>query len=365
MGVKKLHTFLEENNLILQHKEFKSFLINKRLNNPYYKFKNQLVVCIDFFIYVYKFNYSCENMLYGFVTQILKFLSNGIIPVYIIDGESTEHKEDTLNERRVKQNKLVERLEILKREINLVEEKLSKIQSTSCTDHFSEELEYLEKLLSLTTEEERIKKSIITITKDDIANIYKIFQVFKIPYIKAKGEADFLCAKLYTEGIVLTCLSSDTDLLPLGCGSVVQFKKGVLYEYDLDYILEKLQIDYIQFVDFCILLGCDYIKTLPNIDSKIAYIYIKKFKTIENIIRRTKFNKNNDNYCSFKNKYKIVRDIYIYSGSDEPLPTTFKPITPKLDKTLIINSLTSLSCIENKNCEFVVRKINMINRYRN
>jgi 5'-3' exonuclease len=379
MGIKKLHTFLEENDLIIQHKEFKNFLINKKTHSPNYRFNKQLIVGVDFFVYVYKFNYSCDNMFYGFVTQILKFLSNGIIPIYIIDGKSTEHKEDTIKDRRIKQNKLEDRWTKLKKEINEIESKLSAIQemiqnTEQQTDHTNSnfngmnleesEIEYLEKLLELTDQEQKIKKSIFKITKDDIAKIYKIFQIFKIPFIKAKGEADFLCAKLYTEGFILSCLSTDTDLLPLGCASVIQFKRGKLIEYDLDHILQKLNINYNQFVDFCVLLGCDYLKTPPSIDYKRAFTYIKKFKTIENIIKIKNRQFNSTSYCTFMEKYQVVRDIYICSGSNESIPSDFKLTTDKLDKQHIINSLTSLECIENKNCKYVVSRINVINRNR-
>lgn len=380
MGIKKLHTFLEENNLILQHKEFKNFLINKKTQNPNYKFDQRLIIGVDFFVYAYKFNYSCDNMFYGFVTQILKFLSNGIIPIYILDGKSSQHKEDTIKERRVRQNKLEDKLSRLKAEIDTIENKLLTIQETiqELKDgdgdedgdekknldwvHLEKsEIEYLEKLLELTDEEQKIKKSIIKITKDDIAKICKIFQIFKIPYIKAKGEADFLCAKLYTEGLILSCLSTDTDLLPLGCASVIQFKRGKLMEYDLDHILKKLNINYDQFIDFCLLLGCDYLKTPPSIDYKLAFSYIKKFKTIDNIV---KIKKRKFSYCTFMEKYQIVRNIYTCSVSNESIPSDLDITVTKLDKQHIINSLTSLECIENKNCRYVVSRINIINRNR-
>ena len=41
---------------------------------------------------------------------------------------------------------------------------------------------------------------------------------------------------------------------------------------------------YEQFIDFCILCGCDYTSKIPNVGPIKAYSYIKAHKNIENII---------------------------------------------------------------------------------
>ena len=57
--------------------------------------KKQLIVGVDGNLFCYKYTYSYDNMLIGFLNQILKFLSNKIIPLYIFDGGTLKEKDNT------------------------------------------------------------------------------------------------------------------------------------------------------------------------------------------------------------------------------------------------------------------------------
>jgi len=46
-------------------------------------------------------------------------------------------------------------------------------------------------------------------------------------------------------------------------------------------ILSKLKLTFPQFVDFCILTGCDYTDSIPGININESLYYIQKYKTIE------------------------------------------------------------------------------------
>ena len=52
----------------------------------------------------------------------------------------------------------------------------------------------------------------------------------------------------------------------------------------MDEILEGFEFSYEQFVDFCILSGCDYTCTIPKIGPITAYKFVKKWGSIEMII---------------------------------------------------------------------------------
>ena len=43
------------------------------------------IIEIDLMLYAHKYEYSCGSIYPGFINQILNFMSNQIIPVYIID----------------------------------------------------------------------------------------------------------------------------------------------------------------------------------------------------------------------------------------------------------------------------------------
>jgi flap endonuclease-1 len=67
-------------------------------------------------------------------------------------------------------------------------------------------------------------------------------------------------------------------------------------------LLKSLDITYLQFIDICILCGCDYTTKIKGIGPINAYKYIKKYNNIVTIIDL--INNNND----FK-KYKIPENF--------------------------------------------------------
>src|SRR5437667_7145245 len=83
---------------------------------------------------------------------------------------------------------------------------------------------------------EKLQKHIKRIKTSELYNIHKMFDVLGIPYIKAEYEADALCAKLFKERIITSCLSDDMDMLALGCGSTIKFQDGRLIEFNMDQI---------------------------------------------------------------------------------------------------------------------------------
>ena len=87
MGIKKLFTFLNNNKL---------YECYPYLNNIYDEYnldKEMSLVGVDANLFCYKYMHSYDNMLIGFFNQILKFLSNKIIPLYIFDGGVLPEKE--------------------------------------------------------------------------------------------------------------------------------------------------------------------------------------------------------------------------------------------------------------------------------
>lgn len=53
---------------------------------------------------------------------------------------------------------------------------------------------------------------------------------------------------------------------------------------NLSQILKDFEMNVEQFVDLCILLGCDYISTIRGIGPRKAFELIKKHKCIENVL---------------------------------------------------------------------------------
>lgn len=62
-------------------------------------------------------------------------------------------------------------------------------------------------------------------------------------------------------------------------------KKEPVQEIDLQKALEGLSFDRDQFIDLCILLGCDYCDTIPKVGPTTALKLIREHKSIEKVIK--------------------------------------------------------------------------------
>tara|TARA_B100000674_G_C37732406_1_gene864899 strand:- start:54 stop:881 length:828 start_codon:yes stop_codon:yes gene_type:complete len=222
-----------------------------------------------------------------------------IIPIYVFDGAPPKEKQDVLDSRKehkVKIQQKVEELEAQIQKLTLEEDDLRK---------------QLEEQIKQT------QKKCINITREDVDNLKKTFDIMGVKYIQADCEADLICCKLFKTGKVDACLSNDMDFLPSGCGILLRNynNSNKVLEYNLKYILQILNFTYEQFVDFCILCGCDYTCKVPKLGSETAYKYIKAHGNIEKILEL---------YCGENKKFKLpnnfeyskARDLIISEGND-------------------------------------------------
>lgn len=103
---------------------------------------------------------------------------------------------------------------------------------------------------------------VIKPTGAHFAKARKILEHYDYECLRADGEADGLLAEYVKTGAADCAVSLDSDLLAHGCPRMCPgFDCDTIY--DLDLILRGLGMSYSQFVDLCILLGCDYNKTDP------------------------------------------------------------------------------------------------------
>lgn len=63
-------------------------------------------------------------------------------------------------------------------------------------------------------------------------------------------------------------------------------RKEPISEIKLDKVLEGLQMTMDQFIDLCILLGCDYCDSIKGIGPKKAVDLIQEHKTIEKVLEK-------------------------------------------------------------------------------
>ena len=205
----------------------------------------------------------------GILLKTLYYLKINIIPVHIFDGKPPELKMKVLEDRfKIRQNAIDKLIEIDDKEKD--KEKDDK-----------DELSDIDKL--------RLIKQSISISQEEMSEVKEIVKLLGVPYIEAPQEADSQCAYLSRNDLVDYVASEDMDILTFGCKNLLKgFMKRNMVNINLEMILSEMEINMDQFIDLCILLGCDYTDSIDGVGLKKAYELIKKYKNIEMIITKEK-----------------------------------------------------------------------------
>ncbi|XP_064410073.1 probable flap endonuclease 1 homolog isoform X2 [Latimeria chalumnae] len=123
--------------------------------------------------------------------------------------------------------------------------------------------------------------------KRRILDCQRLLSLLGVPYVEAPSEAEATCAELVKSGLAYGSVTEDMDALPFGSSKLIRNlnaeKKGVVEEYSLPVLLTKLKLTHEQFVDLCILLGCDYCGKIKGLGPTRALQLIQQYKTIEGI----------------------------------------------------------------------------------
>ncbi|PGH16579.1 hypothetical protein AJ79_01685 [Helicocarpus griseus UAMH5409] len=121
----------------------------------------------------------------------------------------------------------------------------------------------------------------------------------KIQYVVAPYEADAQLVYLEKQGIINGIISEDSDLLVFGAKRLLSKldKHGDCIEISRSDFTACRDISLIGWTDaefrqMCILSGCDYLANLPKMGLKTAYRNIRKYKTVEKILRMIQFEGN-------------------------------------------------------------------------
>ncbi|EEQ97740.1 flap exonuclease, putative [Perkinsus marinus ATCC 50983] len=212
----------------------------------------------------------------GMVTRTLRMMEAGIKPVYVFDGKPPSLKTGELAKRREVKKKAEEDLK-----------------------------EAIEK-----GDDEGIRKAAhrsTRVTPQMNADVKKLLTMMGCCIIEAPEEAEATCAALVRYGKCYGAVTDDMDVLTFGSpvqvknlfntlGSGQQGSAGKttkpVYEMSLSTVLEQLDVSMDQFIDFCIMCGCDYLDTIRGIGPNNAFKLIVEHKSIEGVldhIDKTKF----------------------------------------------------------------------------
>jgi flap endonuclease-1 len=116
----------------------------------------------------------------------------------------------------------------------------------------------------------KFSKRTLRVTRQHAQDCKTLLKLMGIPTLDAPCEAEAQCAALCKAGIVYATATEDMDALCCGSPTLVrrltfsEARKQPVLEYRLDQVLEGLQLNMTQFVDLCILCGCDFAGTIKG-----------------------------------------------------------------------------------------------------
>eukprot|EP01027_Heterolobosea_sp_BB2_P012699 GEZU01018380.1.p1 GENE.GEZU01018380.1~~GEZU01018380.1.p1 ORF type:complete len:410 (-),score=122.72 GEZU01018380.1:68-1297(-) len=196
----------------------------------------------------------------GMFFRTIRMLELGIKPIYVFDGKPPQLKSSTLQERSEKAADARAELEKAQEEEN--EEAITKFS-----------------------------KRTVRVSREQSEECKKLLKLMGVPVITAPSEAEAQCAALCKAGKVYATGTEDMDALTFGTPILVRHltfseaRKQPIQEFNLKEVLEGLELDYDQFVDLCILCGCDYCDTIRGIGPLTALKLIKQHKNIEGVLQ--------------------------------------------------------------------------------
>jgi len=216
----------------------------------------------------------------GMLTRTIRLMEAGIKPVYVFDGKPPELKLHELAERRAKREQAAVNLQA------------------------AVEAGDAEQVLKST-------KGTVKVTREQNEETKKLLRLMGLPVVEAPSEAEATCAALCRDGKVYASATEDADCLTFGTKVLVrnlmaaEAQKKTIYEITLDRILEQLNISMDQFIDFCILCGCDYCDTLKGVGPSTAMRLLVQHGSLEKVLEVLGEDKVPPNF-----RYQIARDFF-------------------------------------------------------
>lgn len=201
--------------------------------------------------------------LMGMFYRTLRMVDNGIKPLYVFDGAPPKLKSGELARRSQRKAEAKEGLEEAK--------------ETGTAEDV-----------------EKFSRRTVRVTREHNAECQQLLKLMGIPYIIAPTEAEAQCAVLARAGKVYAAASEDMDTLCFHSPVLLRHltfseqRKEPIQEVHVDKVLEGLNMDRKQFVDLCILLGCDYLDPIPKVGPSTALKLIRQYGSLEKVVEYIK-----------------------------------------------------------------------------
>jgi flap endonuclease-1 len=212
-------------------------------------------------------------------------MENGVKPIWVFDGKPPEMKSKELAKRK----EMKEKAEDERKEAEKAGdwEKVKQMAGRS-----------------------------IRVTDAMMADAKKLVRLMGAPVVEAPCEAEAQCAELVKLGLAFATASEDMDSLTFGTHYLLRgfnSKKEPICQIDLKVLLEDFGMTQEEFVDLCILCGCDYTFTIQGMGPVTAFKLIKEHGNIEKVIEKVE----ETNKDETKKRKFVVPENFNFEGSRE------------------------------------------------
>lgn len=218
--------------------------------------------------------------LMGLFYRTMRMVDNGIKPLYVFDGAPPKLKSGELAKRFQR-----------KTEAHAAAEEAKETGTAEDVEKFS--------------------RRTVRVTREHNEECQRLLKLMGIPYIVAPTEAEAQCATLARGGKVYAAASEDMDTLTFDSPILLRHltfseqRKEPILEIHLDKVLEGLNMERkqvrhlralpnshllttFQFIDLCILLGCDYLDPIKGIGPSTALKLIREHNDLEGVVEHIK-----------------------------------------------------------------------------
>ena len=184
--------------------------------------------------------------LVGLLNKTTALLEHGIKPVWVFDGKPPELKSGELEERKERKKKAEEELEEAKE-----------------TGDFEAVQKLAQRSIRISTE-----------MSDDAK---KMLRLCGVPVIEAPSEAEAQCSQMVKDDIAYGTITEDMDALTFGSKILIRglgSRKDPIRMITLEKVLEGFDMNMEEFIDLCILCGCDYTKSISGVGKRKSNLFI-------------------------------------------------------------------------------------------
>ncbi|CAH9075898.1 unnamed protein product [Cuscuta epithymum] len=232
--------------------------------------------------------------LVGMFSRTIRLLEAGIKPVYVFDGKPPDLKRQELAKR------------------------YSRREDATAGLAAAEETGNKEDI-------EKFSKRTVKVTQQHNDDCKKLLRMMGVPVVEAPSEAEAQCAALCKADQVYGVASEDMDSLTFGAPKFLRHlmdpssKKIPVMEIEVSKVIEELELTMDQFIDLCILCGCDYCDSIRGIGPQTALKLVRQHGSLESILE----NINKERYqipneWPYEEARLLFKDPLVLKGDDQP-----------------------------------------------